>query len=140
MLGQADILRLVPFKPPWLLVDSVDSWIAGERIKLTKVFRPDDPLVISHLDTRNDVVPGVLLIELIGQAGFLLGRLTDPLKPTNFLTRCKAHFFSPAFSGQELKVEVLVTGSTASASICRGTIYLLGTKICEVESMGMSVE
>ncbi len=139
MLGQDDVLRLMPFRPPWLLVDSVDSWVPGERIELTKVFRPDDPLVTSHLDTRQDIVPGVLLIELVGQAGFLLGRLTDPRKPTNFLTRCKAHFFTPAFSGQQLKVEVTLTGSTGSASICRGVIYLRRQKICEVESMGMSV-
>lgn len=138
MLNRTEIARLVPFQPPWLLLDSVDDWVCGEKIFLTKTFRVDDPLILSHLDVRGDIVPGVLLIELIGQAGYLLGRLSDPSKPANALTRCKAHFFAPALSGQELKVEVSLVGSTGGASICRGAIHFERQKICEVESMGMA--
>src|SRR4051794_25030251 len=104
------IRKLLPYSPPFLLVDKILNWSNNEWIEVEKVVSGSDPLVYSHLIDGPSIIPGVILIELVGQASVLLNRLSanntkDETSSTtiNVLGRCKADFFHPAFVGDVIR-------------------------------------
>ena len=57
----------------WLLVDSIDDLVPGERVAGRKCWTVDEPFFADHFP-RFPVVPGVLLLEALAQlAGKLIG-------------------------------------------------------------------
>lgn len=66
------IEAILPHRAPFLLLDTVESVIAGESITGTKIVRADEPWAAGHFP-GNPVFPGVLIVEVFAQlAGVLL--------------------------------------------------------------------
>ena len=67
----AEILKILPHRYPFLLVDRVTEMVPGERVKAYKNLTFNEPFFQGHFPGV-PVMPGVLIIEALAQAGVLL--------------------------------------------------------------------
>lgn len=69
----ADILGVLPHRPPFLFVDRVTRLIPSRLIVAERDLRPDEPYFAGHFPGR-PVMPGVLITEALAQtSGLLIG-------------------------------------------------------------------
>ena len=66
--GRDVIEQLIPHRPPFLLVDEILELEPGKRVLARREIRADDWWFAGHFPERA-VMPGVLTIEAIAQAG-----------------------------------------------------------------------
>ncbi len=103
-----DIERILPHRYPFLLVDRV-THIDDDRIVALKMVTRNEPHFNGHFP-GHPVMPGVLIIEAMAQAGALYAaRLTkfDPERQViYFMAIDKAKFRKPVVPGDELTLEV----------------------------------
>ena len=143
------IRDILPYRSPWLLIDRLISW--GEKsIVVQKVVSGADPMVAAHFPEGPSVIPGVLYIEFVSQAIFLLGKLAQSMdakvasnmgKGRNIvLARCKADFYSPGFVGDTLIANVSVSDVIANTAVYEGIITCGERKICKVGGMATSYD
>lgn len=71
----ADIQRLLPHRFPFLLVDRVIALEPNKRILAYKNVTANEPFFQGHFPGR-PVMPGVLVVEAMAQAGGLLTQLS----------------------------------------------------------------
>ena len=110
-LDIAAIRDCLPHRYPFLLLDRVTEVVPGERITAIKNVTVNEPFFQGHFPHR-PVMPGVLIIEAMAQAGGVLSHVThadmDP-KPLYFLAGVdEARFRRPVTPGDQLKIEVSV--------------------------------
>lgn len=135
-LEYEQISRLLPYRPPMLLIDRVLDWSAHE-ITLEKNVHAADPLVEAHFVNGPKVMPGVLLIELVGQGAYLhqiLCASDVPQRlPPKLLGRCKGRFVRPAYAGDRIRAEIAWAGSALNGAVHRGQLMVGTELIAEVE-------
>ena len=100
------ILRQLPHRYPFLLVDRVLEWRKGESIRALKNVTVNEPYFTGHFPER-PVMPGVIIIEALAQAaGVLLfvsaGVVPDASMRFYFAGIDKARFRKPVLPGDQL--------------------------------------
>lgn len=109
----ACILHLLPHRYPFLLVDRVVELEAGQRIRAIKNVTFNEPFFQGHFPGR-PVMPGVLVIEAMAQAGGLLTQLSllrDQVSEGKLFYLVKvdnARFNRMVVPGDQLDIEVKV--------------------------------
>ncbi|STJ88558.1 (3R)-hydroxymyristoyl-ACP dehydratase [Escherichia coli] len=63
-LDYHQIIKLVPYRSPWLLIDNVVRWDENS-IVVNKAISGADPMMAAHLADGPSIMPGVLLIEFM---------------------------------------------------------------------------
>ncbi len=71
------ILDLLPHRYPFLMVDRIVDYTAGERIRGLKNVTINEPFFQGHFPGE-PIMPGVLLLEGMAQVGALLAYLSEP--------------------------------------------------------------
>ena len=71
-----EILRLLPHRYPFLLIDRVLDYTVGEKITAIKNVTINEPFFQGHFPVE-PVMPGVLIVEGMAQAGAVLAFLTE---------------------------------------------------------------
>lgn len=110
--GQMDvaaILEALPHRYPFLMIDRVIECRAGDSITAIKNVTNNEPFFQGHFPGR-PVMPGVLVIEAMAQAGGVLSHVTmhdvEP-KPLFFLAGVNnARFRRTVLPGDQLVIEV----------------------------------
>jgi 3-hydroxyacyl-[acyl-carrier-protein] dehydratase len=74
--GRKEIEGILPHRDPFVFVDEVESLEDGS-IRATRLFRPDEWYFAGHFP-QYPVVPGVLLVETLAQAGGVGFKLVEP--------------------------------------------------------------
>jgi len=105
------IMEALPHRYPFLLIDRVTACTAGQSIVALKNVTSNEPFFQGHFPGR-PVMPGVLVIEAMAQAGGILSHVTlidvEP-KPLFFLAGVnKARFRRTVLPGDQLVIEVKV--------------------------------
>ena len=100
------ILRQLPHRYPFLLVDRVLECRAGESIRALKNVTYNEPFFPGHFPAR-PVMPGVMIIEALAQAAGILAFVTANVVPNDqtrfyFVGIDKARFRKPVEPGDQL--------------------------------------
>jgi 3-hydroxyacyl-[acyl-carrier-protein] dehydratase len=139
VLGVADIheiLRLLPHRYPFLLVDRVVGMRGDEHGVGIKHVTMNEPQFVGHFP-ENPVMPGVLVIEGMAQtACVLVLRLmppTDKRRVMFFLTIDKAKFRKPARPGDTLEYYVDKITQRRNMWWYRGEAKVDGVLVAEAE-------
>jgi 3-hydroxyacyl-[acyl-carrier-protein] dehydratase len=124
-----DIPAHLPHRYPFLLVDRVLEREPGLRVVAEKLVTNGEPYLQGHFEGR-PLVPGVLLLEMLAQAGGFLE--SDSLHGAAiFLAGVQdARFKAPALPGDRLRLEVQAEGSFAGMMKLRGTVSCEGRDLC----------
>jgi len=67
-LEAADIMRIIPHRYPFLLIDRVVELEPGKRVVAIKSVTANEPQFTGHFPDR-PIMPGVLMVEALAQAG-----------------------------------------------------------------------
>jgi 3-hydroxyacyl-[acyl-carrier-protein] dehydratase len=139
VLGVADIheiLRLLPHRYPFLLVDRVIGMRGDEHGIGIKHVTMNEPQFVGHFP-ENPVMPGVLVIEGMAQTACVLAlRLmppTDKRRVMFFLTIDKAKFRKPARPGDTLEYHVDKITQRRNMWWYRGEAKVDGVLVAEAE-------
>ncbi len=104
-----EIMRHLPHRYPFLLVDRVLECEIGQRIKAIKNVSINEPFFQGHFPGY-PVMPGVLIIEAMAQVSAILAYMTRAERPDDksllfFAGIDDARFKRPVFPGDQLVLE-----------------------------------
>ena len=103
-----EIMRALPHRYPFLLVDRIIELEPGERVVGLKNVTINEPFFQGHFPGR-PVMPGVLILEAMAQTGGVLAYKAAPEmkdKIIYFMSIDKVKFRRPVVPGDQLKMEV----------------------------------
>ena len=111
-IGIDALQRLLPHRPPMLLVDGIDTVdLANGAVRGHRLLRPDDLGFAGHFPSH-PIYPGVLIVEAIGQLAltlshFISGQRTDvpegsEPKPVRAIHVHHASFVAPLHPGDRI--------------------------------------
>ena len=110
-LNAAEIMELIPHRYPFLLVDRVLACVPKESVTVIKNVTANEPFFQGHFP-GNPLMPGVLIIEAMAQAGCVLSHFSnadlDP-RPLYYLAGVdNARFKRPVQPGDQLVITINV--------------------------------
>jgi len=130
-----EIQEILPHRYPFLLVDRVIE-ISPDKIVALKNVSAGEPHFQGHFP-GHPVMPGVLIIEALAQAGALLAAKTVGFDPTTqvvyFMAIDKAKFRKPVLPGDQLQLEVVPLRKGGAIWKLRGEAKVDGQVVCEAE-------
>ena len=82
-----DIIKILPHRYPFVLIDRIDEVKQGEYVNAIKNVTINEPFFQGHFPGQ-PVMPGVLSLESMAQATafLMLHELDDPLKKNMFIS------------------------------------------------------
>lgn len=107
LMNREKIMEVIPHRDPFLLIDEVVDMVTGERVYARKYIREDDYWFKGHFPSY-PVTPGVLMIEMLAQAGAvcILSKPEFKGKIALFGGIDRARFRRQVVSGDILDLEV----------------------------------
>ena len=118
-LNYEDIIKILPHRYPFLLVDRITELELGKRVVGIKNVTCNEPFFQGHFP-GSPIMPGVLILEAMAQVGGILARLTvreesghEPSDLPFFVAMDKVKFRRPVTPGDQMVLEIvpLRTGS-----------------------------
>ena len=110
-LKYEDIIRIIPHRYPFLLVDKIVEMELGKRVVGIKNVTANEPFFQGHFP-GNPIMPGVLIIEAMAQVGGVLARLSIPdvmerkeMGEIFFVSMDKVKFRKPVVPGDQIRFE-----------------------------------
>ncbi|MGC9337335.1 MAG: bifunctional UDP-3-O-[3-hydroxymyristoyl] N-acetylglucosamine deacetylase/3-hydroxyacyl-ACP dehydratase [Candidatus Cloacimonadia bacterium] len=129
------IKRILPHRYPFLLVDKITEFVAGESIVGIKNVTANEPFFQGHFP-GHPVMPGVLIIEAMAQTGGIL-ILNDYDNPKEYLAYFvgidKVKFRKTVQPGDRLEFHMRRIKSKGGLNIMEGEAYIDGMLACEGE-------
>ncbi len=137
------IQKLLPHRPPFLLVDRVVSFEQGKKLVGWKGVTMNEPFFPGHFPAK-PVMPGVLILEALAQSAALLAMMSlgpaNSGKLTYLMGIDSARFRRPVVPGDRLELHVEVTKVKGSVWKEKGTAMVDGQVCAEAEFMAMLVD
>src|SRR3989337_2496815 len=122
MIDINEILKILPHRYPFLLVDKVVELEAGKRAKGIKNVTINEPFFQGHFPDH-PIMPGVLIVEAMAQVGGVLAFKSAEVENqvVYFMGIDKARFRRPVLPGDTLEI-------TVEGTRCRGKIWAFKCK------------
>jgi 3-hydroxyacyl-[acyl-carrier-protein] dehydratase len=137
ILDITEIMSILPHRYPFLLIDRVVEIERKQRIVAIKNVSFNEPQFQGHFPDY-PIMPGVLMIEAIAQAGgaLLLTEIPDRENKLMVFTGIDgAKFRRPVVPGDQVRIEVKVLNWRTSAVRMQGTATVEGKVVCEATVM-----
>lgn len=139
MMDIHQILKQLPHRYPFLLVDRVLELEKGVRIKALKNVTMNEPFFTGHFPHR-PVMPGVLMLEAMAQAAALLAFDMQGITPDDktvyyFAGIDGARFKRPVEPGDQLILDVSLARLKAGVFKFKGVARVGENMACEAELM-----
>jgi 3-hydroxyacyl-[acyl-carrier-protein] dehydratase len=123
----AEIMRILPHRYPFLLIDRVVEVDPDKRIVALKNVSINEPFFNGHFPGA-PVMPGVLTVEAMAQAGAILGLLEKNADLTKtlvyFMGIDEAKFRRPIVPGDQMRIIVEVLRRKAIVWKMKGEVYV----------------
>ena len=142
ILDTEAIQKILPHRPPFLLVDRVVLLEPGKRLVAWKGVTMNEPFFVGHFPGK-PVMPGVLILEALAQACGLLAMKTiapeeDVKDKVTFLMSIDgAKFRRPVVPGDRLELHVEIVKRKGAIWRQKGTAVVDGQTVAEAEFMAM---
>jgi 3-hydroxyacyl-[acyl-carrier-protein] dehydratase len=142
-IEMTEILRRIPHRYPFLLIDRAEDYRPHQSIVGIKCVTVNEPFFVGHFPD-NPVMPGVLIVEAIAQSGaVLMSKSLDADvsgKTIFFASLDNCRFRHPVRPGDVLRMHVEVLRARGDVFKFKGRA-LVGDKVAaEVEFAAMVVE
>lgn len=135
------IMGFLPHRYPFVLVDRVLEMVPNERIVGLKNVTINEPFFQGHFP-GTPVMPGVLIIEAMAQAGGILvyaSRSEENRKGLiYFMGIDKARFRKPVIPGDQLILEIIWNKRRANVSKMAAKATVDGILVAEAEITAMT--
>ncbi len=132
------ILELMPHRYPFLLIDRIIELDPGKRIVGLKNVTINEPFFLGHFPGM-PVMPGVLIVEAMAQAGGILYLTSQPPGEEGyifyFMAMDKVRFRKPVVPGDQLVLEATLLKMRKNAIKMEGTATVNGKRVAEAELM-----
>jgi 3-hydroxyacyl-[acyl-carrier-protein] dehydratase len=133
------ILKLLPHRYPFLMVDRVLECHAGQSIRALKNVTFNEPYFTGHFPQR-PVMPGVMIIEALAQTAGILAFVTSGVVPDAdtkfyFVGIDKARFRKPVEPGDQLILSVQLTRSFKGIWRFAGTASVGSNEVASADMM-----
>lgn len=126
------ILRILPHRPPFLLLDKVTELIPRQSAKAVKGVTYNEPFFAGHFP-GHPMMPGVLIVEALSQLSGILAYATEPFdtnaKLMYFLGIEACKFRQPVVPGDTLKLEVEFVKRSSNIWKTKG-VAMVADKVC----------
>jgi len=132
-----EIMSILPHRYPFLLIDRVVEIERKQRIVAIKNVTFNEPHFQGHFPDY-PIMPGVLMVEAIAQAGgaLLLTEIPDRANKLMVFTGIdSAKFRRPVVPGDQVRIEVKVLNWRSTAVRMQGTATVEGKVVCEATVM-----
>ena len=128
-----EIMEIIPHRYPFLLIDKVIK-IEENKITAIKNVTANEHYFQGHFPAE-PVMPGVLIIESLAQAGAVALLSKDEFKGkiAYFAGINNAKFRRKVVPGDTLRLEVELTKIRGKAGVGYGIAYVEDKKVCEGE-------
>jgi 3-hydroxyacyl-[acyl-carrier-protein] dehydratase len=142
VLDAEAIQKILPHRPPFLLVDRVVLLEPGKRLVAWKGVTMNEPFFVGHFPGK-PVMPGVLILEALAQAcGLLAMKSIAPGedvkdKVTFLMSIDNAKFRRPVVPGDRLELHVEVVKRKGAIWRQKGAAVVDGQTVAEAEFMAM---
>jgi 3-hydroxyacyl-[acyl-carrier-protein] dehydratase/UDP-3-O-[3-hydroxymyristoyl] N-acetylglucosamine deacetylase/3-hydroxyacyl-[acyl-carrier-protein] dehydratase len=136
-LNIQQILGMLPHRYPFLLIDRVLEYKEGKSLVAIKNVTYNEPFFQGHFPELK-VMPGVLLVEAVAQAGGILIYISipDPEKKFVFLSKIdNTKFRKPVIPGDQVRLEVEILKMKSRVCHVRGRALVDGDVVVEGEVM-----
>lgn len=128
-----EIMQILPHRYPFLLIDRVLELTPRQRIVAIKNVTINEPYFAGHFPDF-PIMPGVLIIEAIAQAGGALLLTEIPDRATQLMVFTgveKARFRRPVLPGDQLRIEVEVKAWRVTAVRMEGKVFVGDKRVAE---------
>lgn len=136
-----EVMRRLPHRYPFLLVDRVLECQAGERIVALKNVTVNEQFFVGHFPSR-PVMPGVLVLEALAQAAGILAFVTAGVYPDEnarlyFAGIDKARFRRPVVPGDQLRLTATLERRIRTIWKFATLAEVAGEEVCSAEMLVM---
>ncbi|MGO1720200.1 MAG: 3-hydroxyacyl-ACP dehydratase FabZ [Luteimonas sp.] len=137
------IRELLPHRYPFLLIDRVVEAEPGKRVLCYKNVSGNEQFFQGHFPDQ-PVMPGVLVIEALAQAGGILSHLSreeDTAGRVSYLVKVdKARFSSMVVPGDRLDLDVEIRREIRNMTLYAGTASVDGKEVACAEILCAEVK
>ncbi|MEO2066449.1 MAG: 3-hydroxyacyl-ACP dehydratase FabZ [Desulfurobacteriaceae bacterium] len=135
-----EIMKIIPHRYPFLLVDKIVDFVPKKRIVGIKNVTMNEPFFQGHFP-GHPIFPGALLIEAMAQVGCILMFKSFDLSPEEFVVYFmgidKARFRKPVRPGDTVKFVLTPTVIKSKMSKMKGEAFVEDSLVAEAEIMAM---
>ena len=135
-------MEVLPHRYPFLLVDRILEMERRKRVVGIKNVTINEPFFVGHFP-GNPVMPGVLILEAMGQVGavLLLREVEDMENRFVYLAGADGvRFRKPVVPGDQLRVELEVLALRSRSCRMRGISTVDGQVVAEAKLLSVMVE
>jgi 3-hydroxyacyl-[acyl-carrier-protein] dehydratase len=136
-----DIVKLLPHRFPFLLVDRVEVIEEGKKARGIKNVTINEDYFNGHFP-GNPIMPGVLILEALAQTGGVLMLRKPELKGKTvlFASIKEVKFRKPVIPGDQLILNVEITRWGGRVAVMKGEAYVGNDLVTEAEMTCVSAD
>ena len=134
LLNTKQIMEIIPHRQPFLLLDTIEELEPGVRAVGKKCVSYNEPYFAGHFPIE-PVMPGVLIIEAMAQAGAvaILSEPENKGKTAYFAGISQARFKQKVIPGDVLTLELEIIKQKGPVGVGRGTAKVDGKLAASAE-------
>jgi UDP-3-O-[3-hydroxymyristoyl] N-acetylglucosamine deacetylase/3-hydroxyacyl-[acyl-carrier-protein] dehydratase len=139
VLGIEEIMKILPHRYPFLLVDRILELEEGKRVVGIKNVTINEPFFQGHFP-GHPIMPGVLIVEAMAQVGgmLMLGSVPEPASQVVYFTGLdNVKFRKPVKPGDQLRFELDVVQIRGPLCKMHGVARVEGDLVCEADLAAM---